>query len=164
MPLPLLIYKQLESIFMDFFQPGLYPNCFDFFFWTFHSIFTVFNEKPGSPSAERWTHGGLSKASLSLVAFTERGKTCRGWVSLLLCLQAVPWYLPATGSPLPLSVAPDSGRIPALLKADLLHGCCLKWRTLLCTLCAKLTQVNALLLGLLGKKKTLRLSRCKGTF
>lgn len=32
MPLPLLIYKQLESIFMDFFQPGLYPNCFDFFF------------------------------------------------------------------------------------------------------------------------------------
>jgi hypothetical protein len=83
-------------------------------------------------------------------------------------VKAGPWYLPAADYASLLFLAPDSERNAALLKADVPHGCCIKWRTLLRALCNKPIQVNVPLLGLLGKKekkrkeKTLKLSPAKG--
>ena len=68
-------------------------------------------------------------------------------------VKAGPWYLPAADYASLLFLAPDSERNAALLKADVPHGCCIKWRTLLRALCNKPIQVNVPLLGLLGKKE-----------
>lgn len=75
---------------MDFFQQGLYPNCFGFFEpFILYLLFLM--KSLDLPSAEQRTHGGLSKASLSLVAFIERDKNTQGPPPLaLLQLTLVP--------------------------------------------------------------------------